>query len=158
MRSGLLHRRRESESVVSTAPLPETATDPNGEINTFVKKNIVTTLFVSKTGSRANIGHVTRVQSVKIGTNHQPVHKAREGSAVASDDMTSASTTRTRVGVGRVRRVHELVSPFKTFPQDDVDGTATTGVCCGRNDIALGEDCGSRLHGIGLSTSRECRT
>ena len=42
MRSGLPHRRRESASVVSTAPLLDTATDPNGEINTLVKKNALT--------------------------------------------------------------------------------------------------------------------
>ena len=100
--SGLPHRRRKSALVVSTAPLSKTATDPNGGINTLVKK---TTLSVSKTRSRASVGHVTRVQSVKIGINRQHVHKLREGSAVASDDATSASMIRTRVGVWFVTTV-----------------------------------------------------
>ena len=65
------------------------------------------TTSVSKTRSRANVGHVTRVQSVKIGTNRQHVHKAREGN-VASGDTTSASMIRTRVGVGFVTRVPRI--------------------------------------------------
>ena len=121
MRSELPHRQRESASVVSTAPLSETATDPNGGIDALVKKNIltsddvdciqdpeqsqrVTTLTVSKTRSRANVDDLTRVQSVKIGNNRQHVHKAREGN-VASGDATSASMIRTRVGFVFVTRV-----------------------------------------------------
>ena len=59
---------------------------------------------VSKTRSRASVAHVTRMKSVKIGTNRQHFHKAREGN-VASGDATSASMIRTRVGVGFVTRV-----------------------------------------------------
>ena len=71
MRSGLSHRRRESASVVSTAPLLETATDPNGGINTVVKKNALTSddVVSIQDPEQSNVGHVAMVQSVKIGTN-----------------------------------------------------------------------------------------
>ena len=84
---------------------------------------------VSKTRSRASVGHVTRVQSVKIGTNRQYVHKARKGN-VASGDATSASMIRTRVGVGFVTRV-----PWIGITLQHVSTR-----CRRRNDIALGGD------------------
>ena len=101
MRSELPHRRRESASVVLTAPLLEIATDPNGGINTLVKKNALTSddVVCFQDPSRASVGHVTRVQSVKICTNRQHFRKAREGN-VASGDATSASMIRNRVASG----------------------------------------------------------
>ena len=86
-------------------------------------------LSVSKILSRANAEHVTRVQSVEIGTNRQHVYKAREGRVVAKGDATSASMIRTRVGVELVRMV-----PWIGIILQDAS------TCCRRrdsNDVSL---------------------
>ena len=155
MRSGLSHRRRESASVVSTAPLLETATDQNGGINTLVKKNTLTSddVVCFQDPRRASVGHVTRVQSIKIGTNRQPVHKAREGNVV-SGDATYASMIRTRVGVCVVTRVSWIGITIQHVStrcrrRDSNDGSL---LWTKRHRL------GWRLQGVRLSTNRECRT
>ena len=117
---------RESTSVTSTASLCQIATDSSGEINTMVKKKHVLTsvdVVCIQDRDRANAEHVTRAQSVEIGTNRQQVNKAREGSFVAKDDATSASMTRTTVGAECVTGVPRIGIIRQ---QDAIDRTAKT--------------------------------
>ena len=75
---------RESESVASTAPLWETATDPNGWINTLVKKHILTSDDV-----------------VYIQDPEQSQHRARNEGAISRDCHKPSITRREKEALWR---------------------------------------------------------
>ena len=89
---------------------------------------------------QTNDEHLMTVQSVEIGTSRQHVHKAMEGSMVASDDATSACITRTRADVERVTRVPRIGIRQRVFTRCRSRDSNDWRVCCWWSDITLSGD------------------
>ena len=144
-----------------TAPLWETATDPNGVINALVK-NVFTNDGVVCIHDPEQSQRLARNNGAISRDLHQPSTRSqgeeRKGSVVANDDASPESMTRFRIGFDRVTRVPRIViirqyASTRCRRRDSNDWR----VYCARSDITLGGDEGQRLQGVRLSTSRERR-